>query len=153
MRVFRILQKPFVDVALTGDGARRDGARWNSRGVPMVYCAESRALAVLEMLVHVDPATMPDDLCILTVNIPDDIFPVVLGPARLPKTWREYPAPTELRDIGDAWVTSLESCVLSVPSAVLPQERCYLLNPLHRDMARITVEKAEDFLFDPRLLA
>jgi RES domain-containing protein len=41
--------------------------------------------------------------------------------------------------------------VLAVPSAVIPQELNYLLNPLHSDFKRIRVGHSEAFRFDPRL--
>jgi RES domain-containing protein len=40
---------------------------------------------------------------------------------------------------------------LSVPSAVVPPERNYLLNPAHRDFTKIRIGKPEPFHFDPRL--
>jgi RES domain-containing protein len=41
--------------------------------------------------------------------------------------------------------------VLAVPSAVIPQELNYLLNPLRPQFRRIRVRNPEPFLFDPRL--
>src|ERR1022692_1381143 len=37
---------------LRWEGARLFGGRWNSRGTKVLYMSESRALAVLELLVH-----------------------------------------------------------------------------------------------------
>jgi RES domain-containing protein len=41
--------------------------------------------------------------------------------------------------------------VLAVPSAVIPQEMNYLLNPRHVNFKRIRVRNPEPFRFDPRL--
>lgn len=35
-----------------GEGARRSGGRWNSKGVRVLYMSENRSLAALEVLVH-----------------------------------------------------------------------------------------------------
>ena len=53
--------------------------------------------------------------------------------------------------MGDAWVRKGETCVLGVPSAVVPREGNYLLNPSHPDMPHITTDPAEPFTFAPRL--
>lgn len=152
MHVYRITRAPFVKEALTGEGARRDGGRWNSRGTRMVYCAPNRALAVLEILVHVDPDIAPDDLVLLDVEIPDDIMIPEIVTASLPTDWRESPAPEAMADIGDAWVREASSLALLVPSAVLPAERCLLINPEHPQRERLRIISREPLILDPRLL-
>ena len=56
-RVFRVCRSIYA--RLDGEGARRVGGRWNSIGHPVVYMAESIALAVLENLVHNDALGFP----------------------------------------------------------------------------------------------
>jgi hypothetical protein len=41
--------------------------------------------------------------------------------------------------------------VLAVPSAVVPQELNYLINPLHREFRAIQLPAEEPLQFDPRL--
>jgi len=72
-------------------------------------------------------------------------------PAELPASWRSYPPPEALADLGTRWARELKSPVLAVPSAVIPQELNYLLNPLHADCKRVRAGKPEAFRFDPRL--
>jgi RES domain-containing protein len=43
------------------------------------------------------------------------------------------------------------TAVLAVPSAVIPHELNYLLNPRHPHFKRIRVGRPEPFSFDPRL--
>ena len=38
----------------TGAGAKKTGGRWNRKGIALIYTAESRALACLETLVHLN---------------------------------------------------------------------------------------------------
>lgn len=56
LSAWRILKAKYQDQPLSGEGARRLGGRWNHRGVPLIYLAESIALATLEVLVHLQDA-------------------------------------------------------------------------------------------------
>ncbi len=70
---------------------------------------------------------------------------------RLPKDWSSSPAPTTTQSIGDEWARALVSAVLEVPSAIVPFEKNYLLNPAHADYSKITLSKPSKFAFDERL--
>ena len=50
---------------------------------------------------------------------------------QLPPDWREHSALERLRTIGTEWATQQSSAILAVPSAVVPTETNYLLNPKH----------------------
>jgi RES domain-containing protein len=49
---WRIVKAKHTTAAFDGEGARVEAGRWNSPGTPVVYTAESAALAALEILVH-----------------------------------------------------------------------------------------------------
>ncbi len=115
----------------------------------MVYASESLALAVLEYLVHVDPANVPDDLVAIAAEIPDAVATRKVDLKDLPANWRTYPAPDGLAQIGTAWADAGASAVLVVPSAVIPTERNYLLCPRHPDFARIKIGAPRRFALDP----
>jgi len=149
MRVWRISREAYP--LLDGEGARRWGARWNSPGTPVVYTAASPSLASLESLVGVDADDVPDDLMLASIDVPDDAPVERLSRDALPAEW-QAPLHERCRAIGDAWVASRRSLVLVVPSAVLPEESNYLLNPLHPDIRRCDAVSARRFAFDPRLL-
>jgi RES domain-containing protein len=70
---------------------------------------------------------------------------------RLPRTWRAYPAPSVLPELGAAWIRAGRRPVLSVPSVVIPEERNYLIDPRHRQFGQIRVGKAQAFRFDLRM--
>ena len=53
--------------------------------------------------------------------------------------------------MGTTWAREGKTAVLAVPSAVIPQERNYLLNPLHPSFSRIRIGAAQPFAFDPRM--
>ena len=100
---------------------------------------------------NVDPDNLPRDLVSIAASILDDVRIDVLSKNRLPGNWRDYPAPDALHVIGASWVAEASSAVLAVPSAVIPRERNYLLNPRHSEFPRIMVEAPEPFHFDPRM--
>lgn len=152
MVFYRIVRARFRTEALSGDGARASGGRWNSRGVPMVYGAQSRALAILEILVHVDPDLAPDDLHMLAATVPARERIEHVDISMLPRDWRRFPSPDTMQPIGDHWARAGKSLLLAVPSALVPQERCYLLNPAHTGIRRVRIEDEGRIVIDPRLL-
>lgn len=152
MRVYRLIRPQWLGQALTGEGARRYGSRWNPKGIPMVYAASSLSLAALETLVHFSVDTAPLDYVALTIRVPDDGVERLSG-EELPVDWNAMPAPAACPAVGADWVARGESLGLVVPSVVVPSEENILLNPLHPDFAKVALEKQEPFLFDPRLLA
>jgi RES domain-containing protein len=137
--------------ALVGAGPRRYGGRWNSPGTAVVYAAGTASLAALELLVHLDPADAPDDLLLMTLEIPDGVSRESVDQRRLAAQWAQGTTPPACRALGDAWLAAGQSCVLSVPAAPMPEERNYLLNPAHADFAMVTVTSERRFRFDPRL--
>ncbi len=74
-----------------------------------------------------------------------------MRPADLPAGWRPYPAPEGLAGLGSEWVRGGQTAVLVVPSAVIPQEHNYLINPAHPDIRAIRVGSPQPFSLDPRL--
>lgn len=140
--------------ALDGEGARLNGGRWNSDGVAVVYASKSLSLAVLEYLVHVDPALVPDDLLAMEIELPDDpalgafVDPAVFPPGE----WRTYPAPEWQAELGDLWVQDGTFLWLAVPSAIVPEEHNVLVNPRHARMADVRSVGTRPFRFDRRLV-
>jgi RES domain-containing protein len=149
VRVWRICSKRHQ--RFDGEGARLYGGRWNHTGISMVYTSGSLSLAALELFVHVDPDMIPSDLLAIEALVPDDVAVDVIKIESLPKNWRRYPAPDALRDMGAAWRAKASTGILAVPSAIITEERNYLLNPAHADFKRIRISKPIPFRFDPRM--
>jgi RES domain-containing protein len=147
---WRIVKRKRARTAFSGDGARQYGGRWNSPGVPMVYTAASQSLAALEIVVHLDSSELLHYYVVFKVGIEESLIKTVTSD-RLPKNWRADPAPAKVRQIGNAWVKSGASAVLQVPSATLPAENNYLLNPLHPDFPKLMIGQPTAIEFDPRL--
>ena len=147
---WRIVKRKRSRTAFSGEGARQYGGRWNSRGVPMAYTAASQSLAALEMVVHLDSSELLHHYVVFEVGIDESLIEEV-DRARLPRNWRAEPPPAKVRELGDAWVKRDTSAVLQVPSATLPAENNFLLNPRHPDFPKLVIGKPSAFQFDPRL--
>jgi RES domain-containing protein len=120
--------------------------------VPIAYASQSLSLAVLEYLVNLSIADLPDDLFSIRVEIPDDFDQSEIGLDELPATWRAFPAPEALKDIGTDWARKRATPVLLVPSVVIPSERNCLINPKHELARQIVVDRVESFALDERLV-
>ena len=149
--IYRLTHSKYVDTAFSGEGARRVGGRWSPTGYAAVYAASSISLAVLETLVHSDRSVMPSHHTI-TVEVPDSLLITVVNIEDLPDNWRDNPAPAALKRFGKSWIEAAETAILQVPSAIVPQEANYLLNPFHVDLEEMVIRDAELFAIDRRLV-
>lgn len=138
-QAWRLCRAPFAD--LSGDGARRYGGRWNSAGHPLVYAAETAALAVLEVRVHLDipPDLVPDDYVLLSIDLGD--LPIETLPT----------VPTHSTRFGDAWLREQRTPMLRVPSFIVPESANLLLNPVHPLAGAARIVGNRPFAFDRRL--
>jgi RES domain-containing protein len=150
MRAFRIVKKRHVLTAFSGDGARAYGGRWNLPGIPMVYAAQTRALAALESLAHFGGAERRMAFVTFEIEIPDRLA-MRVDVAGLPRDWRSSEPTAATQALGSEWQREGRSAALVVPSVLVPQEHCVLLNPEHPDTDKILVTYPEPFVFDARL--
>ena len=82
-----------------------------------------------------------------------------LADDQLPDDWLRKPVPPDwhtppsklTQQIGDDWAARQASLLLRVPSAVLPLEHNYLINPSHPDFSLKRLEPAQQFRFDERV--
>lgn len=150
MRIFwRLCCEPFAATAMSGEGARLFGGRWNRVGTPMVYCASALSLCALEILVH--SATLPRGFVAIRVEAPLDSTVERWDLASLPANWRDMPAPEGLAERGSEWARSGRTLLLEVPSTIVPHETNVLVNPLHPDARRLIIGAPQPFPFDSRL--
>lgn len=148
--VWRLCAEKYASTALDGEGARLYGGRWSPRGIRVNYTAESRALAVVEVLAQVDDRARLVDLRWVLVSA-EFSETLVEKPSRYPADWRQFPRTMTTQAFGESWATDARTVALRVPSAVVPGEFNYLLNPAHPDFSRVKIAKPEPFTFDPRL--
>lgn len=150
LTVWRLVTARFAKSAFTGEGARLYGGRWNRKGVALVYTSASQSLAMLEMLVQDEP--LRAQYVAIDVRIPKAVTIDRIKVEDLPADWRDVTAREKLQLMGTQWAARQSAAVLAVPSAVVPSEFNYLLNPLHPDFRKIRIGRPQRVRTDPRLL-
>ena len=151
MLVYRISGQRFAN-DLSGTGARLNGGRWNSVGLSLLYTASYRSLALLEILVHTTNNYVPDDLMLITIEIPDTILIKEILHEEISDELNRKKAQAQFQTIGDKWIKSQTSLILKVPSVIIPEEFNYLINPLHKDFHKVKIKETKLFRFDERLV-
>jgi len=148
---WRIGKAKYADTMFSGEGARLNGARWNSPGRAVIYLAEYLSLAQLETLVNLgDWELLRLSYVAAEVTYSSDLVEKIT-PDRLPENWDELPPGMASRDVGDQWFDEERSALLAVPSVVTPGEYNLLLNLSHVDASEIVLGEPIVFRFDHRL--
>ena len=141
--VFRLVWRERSTEALSGEGARLFGGRWNPPGAPVVYASASRALAVLEVFVHLTAEARAMSFMLYSIELPRRV--------RLRQHREPSPSLQASQEIGRAWLHEGSELALVVPSVLVPQEKNYVLDVRHAQFARIKISSSEPFSFDERL--
>jgi RES domain-containing protein len=150
MKIWRICRERFASEAFSGEGARRFGGRWNSRGVPMVYASTSLALAAIELFVHLEPGQMPKDLVSIASELPEGEPGLRWETSVLPANWWSNEL-GPMREMGDLWIRGQQSLAVLVPSVPIQPEWNVLVNPLHPRIREVENESTQPFAFDARI--
>lgn len=146
---YRIAKARHRRRAFSGEGARLAGGRWDLPGQRAVYASGSLALAAMETFVHLGEDGLAIRFVYFRIEIADDI---AIERCRTPPSrWRAEPPSESSMAYGSAWLARGATAVLEVPSAIVPPERNYLLNPLHPDSRRLRIGRPRPFFFDARL--
>lgn len=147
MNVYRITTAKWAD-KLSGSGYP---ARWNSKGVYMIYTASSRALACLENLVHRSGEGFHSQFKVVEVSISEHVSMQKIDPGDLPDEWFNTEYYPICRQIGDRWIEKGDSLLLEVPSSIIREEANILINPHHPEFREVEIVDSRDFRFDERL--
>ena len=111
MIVFRICNTVYSN-DISGNGAKMYGGRWNNKGVPVLYTSSTRALAALEILVHISTNNVqPIDFSILSIFLPEnsiDEIPLTALKTEIDKNGLK----SNFKFIGDNWIKSNSSLLL-----------------------------------------
>jgi RES domain-containing protein len=154
MRVYRLYQSKWRKAAFSGEGSRLFGARWNLPGIPTVYCCPTVSLCLLELLVHIDLSLIHlDDLLLeyRSADIPDASPVLELSPRQLPIGWAAVPYTEKTQSFGSRLLQENKYLAISLPSALVPEEKIILINPRHPDFLRIAVHSPRPFRIEQRL--
>lgn len=155
-KAWRVVKTDSAASALSGEGARRWGGRWNPPGMPALYASDSLALAMLEVLVNFDPAQpMADYLC-FELDLPEEKI-LTVKPVGLPPGWPGRDSVPLTQQRGRDWLPGRNAFAIRVPSAVVGPECNFVINPRHADFAawlpRQLARPPISLGFDPRLVA
>jgi len=150
MRLWRICRRRYASQALSGEGARLYGGRWNSRGVRVIYTSNSLALAAVETFINLEPNLRPADLVSIEGEVPESLETETVDLNELPSHW--YATRDEsLCRFGDDWIAAGRTVALLVPSAAIRGEWNVLLNPAHGEFSKVTFQEPRPFEFDVRM--
>ncbi|MFN0050052.1 MAG: RES family NAD+ phosphorylase [Cytophagales bacterium] len=148
MILYRIAEKKYAE-DLSGNGAALYGGRWNPKDVPILYCASSVALASLEVLIRFHESNRSSNLHLIVINIGNNDSIQKIESSNLSLHWIEQI--DETKKIGQAWSKSNQSMMLEVPSAIVPIDKNYLLNPNHSNYSQVEIIDIVPYQFDNRL--
>jgi RES domain-containing protein len=136
---------------LTGQGAARDGQRWNQSGQRAVYLGLTPEITVLEVLVHLNGVLIAP-LVLSAYEVPAGSGLISEAePEALPAGWNAIPHGQASAVFGGDWLRDGGQLGLLLPSVVVPQARNLLLNPLHPAMPKVALVHQEPFQLDERL--
>lgn len=150
MEVFRLSSSKYAN-DLSGTGAKIHGGRWNRKGDAVLYTAGTRALALVEVLVHTTNAFLPLNYQLITIYIPDDSI-LTIPTKSLPEDWNNIEPSDSTTKISASWLSATEYLTLRVPSVVVEGEYNFLINPAHPDFSKVKILRNEAFNFDSRLM-
>jgi RES domain-containing protein len=150
--IYRLCKQRYSATVLSGEGGLQADGRWHSQGRPIVYCATSEALAVLELRVHVGNY-LPHDIYVMHEITVTNAHLQVLSDAQLVNGWNTVPHCAISQTIGNDWLIQNQSAALRVPSIHSSTEFNVLLNPLHADHRKVTVKRQWPYRFDARMFA
>lgn len=151
MRIWRICRSAFSKTPLDGRGGLIAAGRWHTPRRLIVYASESLALASLEVLVHCDVDLLPTDLVAIELEIPEHVQCQNIHVEDLPRSWRTQPPTRTTQRIGNDWLDAGKGLLLRVPSALIPTEMNFLINPVHPSIRDVRVVRRMKFRFDERL--
>ncbi|MEN9523743.1 MAG: hypothetical protein RL065_2120 [Bacteroidota bacterium] len=149
MVVFRLSKQKYA-TDLSGIGAEKYGGRWNSKGLPMLYCSENISLCMLEILVNIPHIILPKFMQLVQIKIPDNSI-LIFPKNELPSDWQSNPISFSTQKIGDIFLREEKYLAMKVPSSVVPNEFNILLNPYHKLYNKVQVVETSPFSIDKRL--
>ena len=147
MIVYRLTTGKYAN-DISGTGSKIYGGRWNPPGVAALYTSQYISLSILEILVRASKFTSPSSYTLLSIEIPAiGIYELQLN--KIKKEWQNDLNYTQ--QIGEDFMHENQSLCIKVPSAIVPQENNFLLNPLHSEFKKIKIISSELLQLDKRL--
>lgn len=149
MRAWRIAKAAYA-LDRSGAGGLADGGRWHARGTPVIYAGLSVEICAMEKLVHTG-TTLPADLLLVSLTLPDDAALYESVDTGVLPGWEAMPPGPGSIEFGTDFLRSGRALGLIVPSAIVPEARNLIVNPLHPRFAEARLVVERPFVFDRRL--
>lgn len=153
MFAYRIDRAKRTNSVPSGKGAELYGGRWNVPGTPVVYCASSRSLAILEVLVHMEwQRHLPQDRIMVTLDVPDDRIHFIKK-SSLSARWRDFPYNRDSQQVfadflqSKAYRTKL---AIAIPSAIVDEELNICIDPTSAFMSEVKIIDVKAWQLDER---
>jgi len=150
LRAWRLTHARHAADALSGEGARLYGGRWNPPGLRVVYASAHVSLAALELLVRLNRWELLEPYVLTELEFPRSLVREV-SIRELPADWKALPYSPATQRLGERRLRAGGGAVLRVPSAVIDLEYNYVFNVEHADFRRVSATPPRPFRFDPRL--
>lgn len=151
VQLWRLVKAEYAASAFDGEGAFRFGGHWNSRGHRVVYASSSLSLALLEIVVHLDPAAPLPDLVALSIRVPLTDSTDFKAPTKR-KEPMVFPWDIrQTREYGDRWLEKATSSIARIPSTIVPIEDNFLINPEHPKFKKYTISAPQPIRIDSRI--
>lgn len=135
---------------LSGEGARLFGGRWNQKGDACIYTSATRSLCILEYLANVFLEDMPSGLSMTEYSIPDELC-TILPFKDLPENWDAIPPLPSAKIFGSNLLADKGCTCFAVPSAVVPAEKNFILNPDSSAFKQVKIVSVDPFILDHRI--
>lgn len=151
MILFKAIQKAHVsswdDYQKTS--SYRDGARWNSAGMPVMYTSSNAQNAMLEIANYMpNPKTVNAVYDIVVFEFPE-LRLHYIEPSELPKEWHEEGHADVLKTIGDSYLSHKDFDGIVVPSATINRDiATHPINAVRRSVYANTVVNLETIGLD-----
>jgi RES domain-containing protein len=150
MRAWRIAKKSHA-LDRSGGGGFAEAGRWHEQGQAVIYAGLTPEICVLEKLAHTGQL-LPADLVLVELSLPEGTGLYLETPfAELPSGWDVLPPGTASAAFGSRFLRGGQALGLIVPSAIVPEGRNILINPLHPAIAQVTMTILRPYRFDQRL--
>lgn len=147
MIIYRLTTGKYAN-DISGTGSKLFGGRWNPPGIAALYTSQHVSLAILEILVRASKYTSPASYTLLSLEISDKGI-YELQSKKLKNGWQNDLNYTQ--GIGEDFLNDNQTLCMQVPSAIVPQENNFLLNPLHPEFKKIKILSSELLELDKRL--
>jgi RES domain-containing protein len=154
LKFYRITPKQYLENYNGLGGSYKEGARWNVKGIQVMYFSLSPAVAMLEMANYLpSPRLVPKSYRLGIYEIDDSLVDTLNED--LPPNWADYPYPSETQQIGSKWLLSGSNLVLLVPSAATPDglESIAVINAAHPKCKNIKLIDTKKKLFNERVFS